>query len=261
MDNTAAINLSAKKAISVERATYGLSLAICGMAALYLLTVFITGHSWLPLAGIDSQSPELTLSLIQCLLGAAALHLPLLITKATRLEMPDTLCVFFYLFVLCGTVLGEVFSLYYRVPVWDSLLHFAGGLMAGMLGSIALVSYLKKKKCEKLLSPAFVLIAAICFSVCIGVAWEIYEFAGDSLLGLNMQKSALENGMELVGQAALMDTMKDLIVDTAGAIAAAVASYLSLKRKKGWLYSYQADPLENVSLKLNVKNEELPYSA
>lgn len=50
-----------------------------------------------------------------------------------------------------------------------------------------------------------------------------------------MQKFALENGSNLLGRAALMDTMKDLIVDSLGALAMSILGYISIKYKKGWL--------------------------
>ena len=68
-----------------------------------------------------------------------------------------------------------------------------------------------------------------------GVLWEIYEFSFDGLLGLNMQKFALENGANLVGRMALRDTMKDLIVDSVGAFIVSLIGYISIKYKKGWL--------------------------
>jgi hypothetical protein len=48
------------------------------------------------------------------------------------------------------------------------------------------------------------------------VLWEIFEFAGDQLFGMNMQKEGLT------------DTMWDLIVDTLGAFVAAVFGYFYL---------------------------------
>ena len=85
------------------------------------------------------------------------------------------------------------------------------------------------------LSPFFVALFSFCFAVTMGVLWEIYEFSFDGLLGLNMQKFALENGTNLVGRLALMDTMKDLIVDALGAFVVSIMGYISLKYKKGWL--------------------------
>ena len=50
-----------------------------------------------------------------------------------------------------------------------------------------------------------------------------------------MQKFALEDGTALVGRDALWDTMKDIIVDTVGALVMSVIGYISLKYKKGWV--------------------------
>lgn len=98
-----------------------------------------------------------------------------------------------------------------------------------------LVYLIKKKKLDFNLSPFFVALFSFCFAVTIGVFWEIYEFSFDGILGLNMQKFALENGSRLLGRAALMDTMKDLIVDSLGAFIMSVLGYISIKFKKGWL--------------------------
>ena len=54
-----------------------------------------------------------------------------------------------------------------------------------------------------------------------------------------MQKYALENGELLVGQIALIDTMKDLIIDTVGALCISAIGYISLKHKNGWLDGLQ----------------------
>ena len=72
-----------------------------------------------------------------------------------------------------------------------------------------------------------------------GAIWEIYEFTGDSLLGMNMQKWRTEAGVPLVGQAALADTMKDIIVDVLGAGIISLSGYFSMKRRKNWLQERQ----------------------
>ena len=51
--------------------------------------------------------------------------------------------------------------------------------------------------------------------------------------------AALESGEPLVGRAALMDTMKDLIVDTIGALVMAVIGYISIRYQKGWVEKFQ----------------------
>ena len=83
------------------------------------------------------------------------------------------------------------------------------------------------------MSPAFAALFTLCFALALDVLWEIYEFTVDALFQTNMQKYALEGGEALAGQAALQDTMGDLIVDFIGALAIAIAGYLSRKRGKG----------------------------
>ena len=83
------------------------------------------------------------------------------------------------------------------------------------------------------MSPAFVALFTFCFALALDVLWEIYEFTVDALFQTNMQKYALEGGEALAGQAALQDTMGDLIVDFIGALGIAIAGYLSRKRGKG----------------------------
>jgi len=55
------------------------------------------------------------------------------------------------------------------------------------------------------------------------------------VLGVNMQKFALENGTLLSGRLAVVDTMQDLIVDSIGAFVMSIIGYISLKHKKGWV--------------------------
>ena len=72
---------------------------------------------------------------------------------------------------------------------------------------------------ELQLRPRFVALFAFTFSIGMGALWEIFEFSMDQLFNLNMQKSGL------------IDTMWDLIVDTAGAL------FISLV---GWSYLSKA---------------------
>ena len=79
----------------------------------------------------------------------------------------------------------------------------------------------------------------------IGALWEIYEFTGDGLFGLNMQKYMLENGTQLVGRAALGDTMKDIIVDVLGSLLASVIGFFSIRKGKGWYIPTLTNEKEN----------------
>ena len=85
------------------------------------------------------------------------------------------------------------------------------------------------------LSPIFVAIFSFCFAIALGTVWEFYEFTADGILSTNMQKFATEVGEPMVGRLALMDTMKDLVVDAVGALFMSLVGYISLKHKKGWV--------------------------
>ena len=63
------------------------------------------------------------------------------------------------------------------------------------------------------MSPAFAALFTFCFALAL-----------DALFQTNMQKYALEGGEALAGQAALQDTMGDLIVDFIGAQGIAIAA-------------------------------------
>ena len=62
------------------------------------------------------------------------------------------------------------------------------------------------------LSPALASMFALCFSLGISVAWEIYEFTMDRLYGLALQCSSP------MSEAGLIDTMVDFIIAAAGAL-------------------------------------------
>lgn len=182
---------------------------------------------------------DYVLMLLQCVFGIIAMLLPGLLIHRRHLIVPSNMLIAYAVFLYCALYLGEVQSFYYRVPHWDTILHTFSGVALGALG-FALIGLLNKSKTVPLtLSPIFVAMFALCFALSLGVIWEIYEFAVDYILHTNMQKYAFESGELLVGQAALADTMKDLIVDAIGAFVMSVIGYVSLKYKKGWLEPLQ----------------------
>ena len=250
-----------EKNTTFEQAVFYGCLVISMLTACYMLAMITTGNTWDIFMKVNRPFTDFTLALIECVLGIIALHIPMMIKKKTDLKIPDMLSAFYYVFILCGTVLGEAFSLYHAIPVWDSLLHFSSGIMAGMLGGIMMVHFSQKKKCEAIISPMLIAVCAICFALCIGTVWEIYEFTVDSILNLNMQRYMMQNGTTLVGQAALVDTMKDFILDFAGAIVAAVSAYASLKTRKGWLYEYTKKQDAEEYQKVSIEREAVTYTS
>lgn len=184
-------------------------------------------------AEFEKLKSDYLLMLTQCALGLVVMMIPTIITRHFKLMVPGVMCILYYVFLYCAIFLGEIFSFYYRIPIWDSILHAMSAAMLSTLGFI-LVDWLNKDDHVKLsMNPLFVSLFAFSFALMIGTLWEVYEFSFDSILGLNMQKARLEDGTPLVGNAALADTMKDLIIDALAALAVAlIGLFTNLKRKK-----------------------------
>ncbi len=201
-------------------------------SVVYSLVRFLLAPEEIPDgAEFEKLKSDYLLMLTQCALGLVVMMIPTLITRHFKLIVPGVMCILYYAFLYCAIFLGEIFSFYYRIPVWDSLLHAMSAAMLSTLGFI-LVDWLNKDEHVKLsMNPIFVSLFAFSFALMIGTLWEIYEFSFDSILGLNMQKARLEDGTPLVGNAALTDTMKDLIIDALAALLVAIIGLLTNLRK------------------------------
>lgn len=200
----------------------------------YLLVRIIAGDI-MPEGPGGRGREDYVLMLLQCLLGVAAILLPARLMRRWDVEIPRVMFLLYIAFLYCAIFLGEVRSFYYSVPHWDTILHIFSGAMLGALGFSMIAVFNNTERIPMNLSPLFVAVFAFCFALALGAVWEIYEFAADCLLATNMQKFSLDNGTALIGQAALRDTMKDLIVDALGAVGASVIGYISLKYEKGWI--------------------------
>lgn len=178
---------------------------------------------------------DYVLMLLQCVVGIFALLLPGLIEHKLNLVVPSRMMILYAIFLYCAIYLGEVRDFYYVIPHWDNILHATSGGMLCALGFSFIVLLNRTDRVPVNLSPVFICVFAFSFAVTLGVFWEVYEFAFDGILGLNMQKFALKDGTQLMGRAALTDTMQDLIIDSISAFAVSIMGYISLIYKKGWI--------------------------
>ncbi len=194
---------------------------------------------------IDPKEPfvriksDYALMLSQCILGVVAMLLPGMLEHKLKIEIPSNMLILYTIFLYFAIYLGEVKSFYYNVSNWDNILHTFSGAMLGALGFSIVTLLNKTERVPMNLSPVFVALFSFCFAVTLGVVWEFYEFTFDGLLGLNMQKFALEDGTQLIGRTALTDTMIDLFVDSVGALIISIIGYVSLKYNKGWIEKLQ----------------------
>lgn len=201
---------------------------------IFIVLMMIFGDTGSQEAGYHSQA-DYALMLVECVLGVVVIHIPAFLEKHLRFELPTLLYILYMVFLYCSITLGEVRSFYYTIPHWDTFLHAFSSMMTGLFGYMLVTIINRDERILVKLSPVFVAIFAFCFSVMIGSVWEVYEFTIDGLLDLNMQKHTLADGTALVGHAALVDTMKDIIVDICGALIASAIGFISLKYNRHWL--------------------------
>ena len=141
--------------------------------------------------------------------------LPNAFARWIGLKLPRSFMAAIAFFTFATIFLGEVFDFYERYWWWDVALHFGSALGFGLLGFLFIFMLFDG---DRYAAPPWAIgFLSFCVAIAIGAIWEIFEFGMDQVFGLNMQKSGL------------IDTMYDLIVDTAGAGLGATAGFLYLK--------------------------------
>ena len=184
--------------------------------------------------------------------------LPTFVEESFRIRLPTALEIIAVLFVFCANILGEIGAFYTRIPFWDDMLHYTSGFIFAAFGFALVEIFNRNAKFDCHLSPIFLSVVALCFAVTVGVVWEFFEFAADALLHTDMQKdfivsqifsaelnpdgqapkviegivqstitTADGNAVTVMGylDIGLLDTMKDLFVDFAGAVLFCVFGY------------------------------------
>lgn len=188
------------------------------------------------LVGGHAIYPGQAMLLGQVAFGIVLVVAPNLIGRAWHFRFPALLLLIWYAFVLCAVLLGTGMQ-FYSIPYWDKFLHlFSASMLAGL--GLAIFGALTPDDELQHTSPLLLAIVAVAFGTMMGVLWEFYEFTGDGLLGLNMQRT-MSHGVGLIGRAALMDTMGDLAADFFGSLALGVWTYFGVSANRRWLDTFQ----------------------
>lgn len=169
---------------------------------------------------------------------------PVVLGERLPVRVPAELQLVALAFVFAALFLGEIRSYYERFWWWDIALHTTSGLLLGIFGFLLVYVLNESRNIDLHMRPRFVALFAFLFAVAVGALWEIFEFTMDSFFGLQMQKPMLGD------DSGLTDTMWDLIVDTAGAIAISVL---------GWWYMHRNEDsfIDNWIQKFIAKNPQL----
>ncbi len=201
-------------------------------------------------------------NLFVCTLSLVLFLVPAFFEANFGIELPSALEIIILLFIFAAEILGELGSYYVKVPIWDTALHTINGFLCAAVG-FSLVDIVNRNERFKFqLSPLFLAIVAFCFSMTIGVLWEMFEFTADMVFKTDMQKdfvvhtissvvldptnsnkSVIIDGITDVavnGQSlglggyldiGLIDTMKDLIVNFVGAVVFSIIGYFYVKSR------------------------------
>jgi uncharacterized membrane protein YjdF len=178
---------------------------------------------------------------LQCILGLVLLFLPSALELKCKITFSNGLHILFVLFLYGAIILGEVQGYYRKFYHWDTLLHTLSGVMLSAFGFCIIDIINKSERIRLGLSDWFMSFFSFCFAMMLGTLWEIIEFFMDALMDLNMQQYMLPDGTVLPGHYALVDTMKDLIVDAFGALCVSIIGYILLKKRKNAPPQQQAD--------------------
>lgn len=208
-------------------------------------------------------------SVFLCLLTLLLLIGPSVAQITFRVELPTTLEIIIFLFIYAAEILGEIRNFYLVFPYWDTILHTLNGFLCAAIG-FSLVDLLNRNpELPFQVSPAFMALVAISFSMTVGVIWEFFEFGMDMVFKLDMQKDTIVHSISSVALDAsgknmpvtvhditqvsvngvdlgldgyldigLIDTMADLFVNFIGAIVFSVFGFRYAKKQDA------ADPIQ-----------------
>lgn len=212
----------------------------------------------------DSQKCRAAFNAAQSFMMFLCTFVPGFLEKRGKVSIPNVMSVVFMIFCLAHFVVGEIGEVYVKSKVFDSILHTLSGSMLAILGFSIIRLLNNSEKVDLNLNPMFIAVFVICFSITIGVLWEFVEFTADAITGSNMQRYSDSVTREpFLGREALFDTMKDLMLDTAGALVVAIISYIDLKKRKThskikwFIEKKQSLPVEIENIEIsNVLNKE-----
>lgn len=175
----------------------------------------------------DWENAFLTLAVIGLIV------VPSFVLRRHRIYIPPEFQLIAAAFIFLSFFLGSARDFYYRFWWWDMVLHTTSGVLLGIVGWIMLFILNQTDHIPRGMKPGFVCFFAVTFAAFLGVVWEIFEFAVDYFWPqVNMMSH--ETGVT--------DTMQDLIVDLAGAVAVALMGYAYSRSGR---YSFVVDGVQN----------------
>ena len=133
-----------------------------------------------------------------CLMTLGLLLVPALVSRTFKVVLPTLLENIVLIFIFAAQILGELNDYYIKYPIWDTMLHITTGFLAAAVG-LSLIDILNRNEKVRFdMSPLFVALVSICFSMTIGVLWEFFEFGADMVFATDMQKDTVISAISSV---------------------------------------------------------------
>lgn len=178
-------------------------------------------------------------ALFICVGALVVFNIPRFFKKYVHLYIPTAIQIFVLVFIFAHFILGELTGRYESSGMFDKVLHLTSGLAIATIGFSVINLWNQSKNTHLQLSPFFVAFFAFAFALSVGVIWELFEFAMDSIFGSNMQRyippDALVQEVEPVQGYGLIDSMWDLLLSSISALIISILGYLVLKFKPSLL--------------------------
>ncbi len=223
--------------------------------------------------GMAKKGKELS-TVLTCLVSIACLFVPEIAQKLFRFKMSTVIYLLILIYAVTPT-LGHSYEFYTRVKGWDKFMHTTGGLVFAMFGAYLPKLITKKDDCNMWVC----ILCAFCFSITISVLWEFYEYFCDTFFGKDMQKDTVigfiqsykvsDNPLSEIGKIegitgvivqtptgpvelplsgyldiGLIDTMRDMLVETAGALVYCIAYMIDKGKYTAFKYLPKTVTLE-----------------
>lgn len=155
-----------------------------------------------------------------------------LLEKFTDKEYHSSFEYFILVFLILSNYMGGQLGFYDTVPWWDEMLHFSYGFVFAWIGYKIISDFLISRHVKK--DIFIIILFSFCFSVTIGVLWEVYEYIADLIL----KNYFIENGITFMqadlgsSENRITDTMNDLIIEIISAFSLNIIVFFYLTRKQ-----------------------------
>lgn len=192
----------------------------------FIMTILISTKTFVP------KTDNLTTSILIQVAGVILSILPLLVEYIFKIKFSIISIVIYSLFCFSSMGLGSGLGFYNIFSKYDLIVHFFSGVIVFFLFYTVFSKAINKElnlKQHLLITFLF----TICFTVFVGVLWEVWEFTTDHFFNLNSQRHSLLDGTPLLGHNAVINTMLDLIADGLGGIVCGIiiTIYFCIKKK------------------------------